>query len=157
MAGLSKARLAQIVGTAGFFLAVGLAEKWEGKRNYAYQDIGGVWTICYGHTKGVKRGDWKTDEECHQLLIEDMAISWDEVDRMITIDLPGEIHAALADFNFNMGAPRFATSTLRKMVNAGDFKGACDEVRKWVMAAGKRWQGLANRREDERRVCRMAL
>ena len=31
--------------------------KAEGCRLTAYQDVAGVWTIGFGHTKGVKAGD----------------------------------------------------------------------------------------------------
>lgn len=33
-----------------------LIESFEGLRLTAYQDSVGVWTIGYGHTKGVKKG-----------------------------------------------------------------------------------------------------
>ena len=36
-----------------------LTERFEGCRLAAYPDTGGVWTIGYGHTKGVAEGRTK--------------------------------------------------------------------------------------------------
>ena len=36
---------------------IALIKKFEGIELQAYQDSVGVWTIGYGHTKGVKEGD----------------------------------------------------------------------------------------------------
>ena len=36
---------------------IALIKKFEGIELEAYQDSVGVWTIGYGHTKGVKEGD----------------------------------------------------------------------------------------------------
>lgn len=41
---------------------------------------------------------------------------------------------------------------MRKL-NAGDSKGACDEMRRSNKAGGKVWKGLINRREVEREIC----
>nr|WP_241482183.1 hypothetical protein [Leisingera sp. ANG-Vp] len=37
--------------------AVSFIGQWEGLRTEAYRDVVGVWTVCYGETKGVKPGD----------------------------------------------------------------------------------------------------
>ena len=46
---------------------IALIKKFEGIELQAYQDSVGVWTIGYGHTKGVKEGDnisLKQAEKC---------------------------------------------------------------------------------------------
>ena len=45
-----------------------LIKPWEGLRTTAYKDMVGVWTICYGETKGVKAGMSKTPAECSAML-----------------------------------------------------------------------------------------
>ena len=45
----------------------------EGCKLTAYQDSVGVWTIGYGHTAGVKRGDRITQYQAEQFLREDLA------------------------------------------------------------------------------------
>ena len=48
-------------------------KKMEGCRLTAYQDTAGVWTIGYGHTAGVKKGDRCTQYQAEQYLREDLA------------------------------------------------------------------------------------
>lgn len=49
-------------------VAVPLIAKWEGLRTEAYRDIVGVWTVCYGETKGVRPGDLYSKAECDAML-----------------------------------------------------------------------------------------
>ena len=64
------------------------------------------------------------------------------------IDNPNRL-AALIDFTFNIGGNALKNSTLRRKVNAGMWAAVPTELRKWVMAAGKRLRGLVIRREAE--------
>ncbi len=64
------------------------------------------------------------------------------------IDNPNRL-AALIDFTFNLGGSALKNSTLRRKVNAGMWAAVPTELRKWVMAAGKRLRGLVIRREAE--------
>src|SRR5579872_1024472 len=48
-----------------------IAKLFEGCKLKAYQDIGGVWTIGWGHTSGVKPNDECSQEEADQWLEED--------------------------------------------------------------------------------------
>jgi len=57
--------------------------------------------------------------------------------------------AALADFVFNLGSGRYAASTLRRRVNAGDWTGAADQLHRWVWGGGKKLPGLIRRRAVE--------
>lgn len=56
---------------------------------------------------------------------------------------------AIADFVYNLGPTRYAASTLRKRVNARQWRRACDELRKWVHGGGRVLPGLVKRREAE--------
>ena len=49
-------------------LAMRLIRAFEGCRLRAYQDIVGVWTICFGSTKGVVAGQERTQTQCDLLL-----------------------------------------------------------------------------------------
>ena len=64
------------------------------------------------------------------------------------IDNPNRL-AALIDFTFNLGGSALKNSTLRCKVNVGMWAAVPTELRKWVMAAGKRLRGLVIRREAE--------
>lgn len=49
-----------------------LLKQWEGCSLVAYQDAGDVWTIGYGHTAGVQRGDTITPDQALELLNQDV-------------------------------------------------------------------------------------
>jgi lysozyme len=63
--------------------------------------------------------------------------------------LEGNRLVAVADFVFNLGPTRYASSTLRRRVNSGDWPGARTEIRRWVFGGGRKLPGLILRREAE--------
>jgi lysozyme len=127
-----------------------LTEQFEGCRLEAYQDQVGVWTIGYGHTKGVHAGMTCTLEEAQQFLCDDVAEAVAAVNHLVTIQLSQGEFDALVDFTFNLGIGNFASSTLLKKLNAGDIEGAADEFLKWDVAGGQHVAGLLKRRQAER-------
>ena len=64
------------------------------------------------------------------------------------VDNPHRL-AALIDFTFNLGAGALKASTLRRKVNAGEWKDVPDELRKWVKGGGRVLRGLVRRRDAE--------
>lgn len=64
-------------------------------------------------------------------------------------DLTDGEFAALVDFTFNVGTGNFERSTLLRVVNNGDYQRVPKEFRKWVLAGGKKFRGLEERRERE--------
>ena len=86
----------------------------EGFRKEAYQDIVGVWTIGYGSTLGVKKGDTITKEDAESLLKQELNDFLEYVVRY------GEKHdynwnknqiGALTSFCFNLGKSRLKQVT----------------------------------------------
>lgn len=57
--------------------------------------------------------------------------------------------AAMTDFAYNLGVGRYRASTLRKRVQAEDWYGAAQELRRWVRGSGRVLPGLVRRREAE--------
>lgn len=57
--------------------------------------------------------------------------------------------AAIADFAYNLGVPRYRASTLRRMVNVENWLGARQELMKWTRGGGKVLPGLEKRRLAE--------
>ncbi|ENA6191364.1 lysozyme [Salmonella enterica subsp. enterica] len=126
----------------------------EGVRYQPYQDVVGVWTVCYGHTgKDIISGRRYTDAECDALLNKDLALVAARIDPLIKVSIPESERAAFYSFAYNVGTGAFARSTLLKKLNAGDRAGACNELKRWTYAGGKQWKGLVTRREIEREVC----
>lgn len=57
--------------------------------------------------------------------------------------------SAMADFSYNLGLTRYKASTLRRRIQAGDIKGAKEELAKWVFGGGRKLPGLIARRAAE--------
>jgi lysozyme len=57
---------------------------------------------------------------------------------------------ALVSFVYNVGAGNFISSTMLKLLNQGDYKGAAGEFPKWVHTNGQINPGLVRRRAAER-------
>lgn len=127
-----------------------LTESFEGCRLVAYQDSGGVWTIGYGHTKGVTQGMTCTQAQAEQWLLDDVADAAAAVNRLAHIAMSQEEFDALVDFTFNAGIGAFAGSTLLKLLNARDIEGAANEFDRWDLIDGKVIAGLLRRRQAER-------
>ncbi|EAO9155236.1 lysozyme [Salmonella enterica] len=126
----------------------------EGVRYQPYQDVVGVWTVCYGHAgKDIILGKTYTKAECQALLDKDLALVAARIDPLIKVSIPESERAAFYSFAYNVGTRAFARSTLLKKLNAGDQAGACNELKRWKYAGGKQWKGLVTRREIEREVC----
>ncbi len=103
----------------------------EGKRNDAYLDSVGVWTIGVGHTgPEVHAGLHWSDEQVHETLARDVARFEDAVNFAVTVPLAQHQFDALVSFSFNVGEQALKTSTLVKKINAGDA-GAADEFDRW--------------------------
>lgn len=57
--------------------------------------------------------------------------------------------AAMVDFAYNCGVPRYRSSTLRKRIDAEDWAGAKLECLKWNKGGGRVLPGLTKRRQAE--------
>jgi len=145
---------AGVIGTAGVAaIATPFIGKWEGLRIEAYLDPVGIPTICYGSTKGVELGQAMTKEECDALLNEELKIYLKAVDDFIFVPMPDTRRAALTSFTYNVGIENFKKSTLRRLMNEGQTRAACEELSRWVFAKGIKLRGLIRRRDEEKRLC----
>lgn len=140
---------AAAVSIAGVLLIAG----FEGKENEAYLDPVRIPTICYGHTEGVRMGQWRSDSQCLDLLEKDAQIASNGVLRHVKVPLSQQELDAYTSFAFNVGVGAFSDSTLLRKLNAGDRFGACDQLLRWVYAKGKKLKGLVIRRDEERQLC----
>lgn len=129
-----------------------LTEGFEGCRLVAYQDVRGVWTIGFGHTQDVVDGMTCTQLQAEQWLLQDLQWACQVVLQNVSVALTQGEFDALADFVFNIGSGHFVTSTLLRLLNAGNFTAAAKQFEVWDLAAGKVVAGLLRRRiaeEDE--------
>lgn len=123
-------------------------QKHEGVRLTAYQDGGGVWTIGYGHTHGVQKGDVITLEHAQLFLGSDIEDSVEAVNKYVKVPLTQNQFDALVDFTFNLGTNALVTSTLLRLLNAGKYKEAQLQFIRWNKDNGKVVAGLTARRMD---------
>lgn len=144
---------ATATGGAVVLLAFPLVAQFEGLRLKAYLDMAGIPTICYGETLDVSMGDVKSKEECDTMLAARIAYFAHEVDKAITPSLPSKTHAALASWTYNVGVGAMQKSTLVRLANNGDLRGACNQLLRWDKVKGQTVRGLTLRRQKERELC----
>ncbi len=155
-----KQRVVASIGGGAIGIAIALitgtdgSDGLEGVKYEPYKDVVGVWTVCYGHTgKDIMLGKTYTQTECAALLSADLNEVARQIAPYIKVEIPETTRGALYSFVYNVGAGNFKTSTLLMKLNAGDTASACDQLKRWVYAGGKKWKGLMNRREIETEVC----
>jgi spore coat assembly protein SafA len=131
-----------------------LVKNAEGLSLTAYKDSGGVWTIGYGHTAGVKPGEKITPAQAQQYLKDDMATAENAVRNDVKVPLTQGQFDALVSLTYNVGAGALQSSTLLKKLNAGDYAGAQAQFGKWVYGQNSKGNevilpGLVTRRQNE--------
>lgn len=111
-----------------------------------------VWTIGYGHTKGVKEGMVITEAQAEKFLREDIAWVEDVIDSTVKVPLTQNQRDALGSLIFNIGGTAFANSTVLRKLNEKDYSGAADAFLMWCKQKGVVLKGLVRRREQERKL-----
>lgn len=142
--------------TAATLAAAAIAAPFEGLRQWAYRDPVGVPTVCFGSTRGVKVGDFKTKAECDALLTAEMTQAVSTVERCVP-GLPVNMLAAWGSAVYNIGPVLVCDpqrSTAARLLAAGRLREACDQLPRWNQAKGIVLPGLTKRRAAEQELCR---
>lgn len=152
-----KKRIAAAIGGGAVAVATAMVsgkKGLEGREYVPYRDVVGILTVCDGHTgSDIIPGKHYSDEECDALRHADMTRIARQVDPYIRTSTTETQRAAIYSFAYNVGVTAAINSTLMKKLNARDYSGACNELKRWVYAGGKKWKGLMNRRDVEYQVC----
>ncbi|MGL5966562.1 MAG: lysozyme [Kluyvera sp.] len=118
-----------------------ISEK-EGNALVAVMDPGGVWSLCHGVTvidgKRVVKGMTATEAQCKKVnaIERDKALAW--VDRNIKVPLTEPQKVGIASFcPYNIGPGKCMPSGFFRKLNAGDRKGACVEIKRWIFDGGR--------------------
>ncbi len=143
-----------VAGAAVIAAATVLIAQWEGLRLVAYDDGGGVWTICYGHTKGVKQGDVATKQQCIDWLQEDIAEHSAGMRQCATVPYKENEEIAHLSLVFNIGVSAYCGSSALRKHNAGEPDAGCDLMKLWIKDNGKTIPGLVSRRNAESIICK---
>ena len=72
--------------------------------------------------------------------------------RLINVTLNDNQFDALVSFTFNLGAGNLQSSTLRRLLNRGDYHAIPDQFNRWVYASGTKSRGLVRRRAMEAKM-----
>jgi lysozyme len=138
---------------------VALIKGFESCRLNAYQDGGGVWTIGWGHTEGVRPGDTITQAEADALFERDLCIREVTLTRILDgVPTTSNQFSAMCSLAYNVGfgdpnrtppIPGLKTSTVLKRHKLGNYPGAAKAFVLWNKDNGKVVRGLTRRREAE--------
>lgn len=133
--------------------AIDLIKRYEGVSLSAYQCPAGVWTIGWGHTRGVRPGQVISGDTANNLLQKDVKSIFEKLDAMCAdagITLSGNQRSALVSFIFNVGIGAFRRSTLWRLIRLNPYDPAISpEFARWKYADGKAMPGLIRRRREE--------
>jgi len=131
---------------------VDLLKRFEGKRNKAYRDVGGILTIGYGHTgTDVKAYSVWTDEQCEDALKRDLARFEEGVSMLLgSAPTTENEYAAMVSLSYNIGISAFGRSTVLRKHKEGDKESAASAFLMWNKVRGAVVAGLTRRRLAER-------
>ena len=132
--------------------ALELIKQFEGLRLKAYLCPGGVWTIGYGHTAGVKSGMVITETQAEEFLLSDIAVFEKAINDQ-NLALTQNMFDALVSFTFNVGVGNFKRSTLLCKIKVNPWDNSImDEFLRWVYSKGRVLPGLQRRRLAEMKL-----
>ena len=134
-----------------------LIKEFESFQAQAYMAPEGQMTIGYGHVilphEEHLLTATLTEAEATVLLRDDCAIAESAVLNAVNVELNQNQFDALVSFTFNTGGGALRSSTLLRLLNAGDYNGAAGQFDRWVFATvnGKkaRLGGLVRRRAED--------
>ena len=131
---------------------ISLIKEFEGLRLKAYKCPGGVWTIGYGHTAGVKPGMLISKAQAEEYLKADL-IAFERYLNGLGLALNQNQFDALVSFIYNVGTGNFSNSTLLRKVRANPQENSImDEFLRWVYSKGRVLPGLQRRRLAEMKL-----
>jgi lysozyme len=132
-------------------ILIKLIKDSEGCKLKAYKCPAGIWTIGYGQTKGVKEGMVWTQQQADEDIIKTALQAFNEAIKASPILTTAnmEKQAAIADFVYNLGITNYNKSTLKLMVDKGNWVSASTEIKKWNKSNGTILNGLVKRRQLE--------
>lgn len=115
---------------AGIALSSGVVIHNEGYSGKAYKDGAGVWTICYGETKGVNAGMVKSKAECDKQLLESLETHAAALNGFPDTT-PKVVALGSLDMAYNVGIGGFNGSSVKRYILQKDYTKAGQAVLQW--------------------------
>lgn len=126
-----------------------LIKHFEGCELEAYKCPAGVWTIGYGHIKGVQEGMKITEMQAEEMLQSELIEYEGYINDLVEVELNQNQFDAMVSWVYNLGGGNLRSSTLLKVLNAGNYAGVPEQMLRWNKAGGKVLEGLTRRRQAE--------
>jgi lysozyme len=130
-----------------------MIEEFEGRRNKAYRDVGGVYTCgigCTGPDIGAETV-W-TDAEVEEHFTAALRRFEIGINKLVLVPLTQNMWDSICSISYNIGLSALKSSTLLRKLNARNYTGAADEFLRWDKVGGKTVSGLTRRRIAEREL-----
>jgi lysozyme len=115
----------------------------------AYKCPGGIWTIGWGHTAGVKEGQHITEEDAERFLSADLKRHAAQLATSIKVFVTKNQFIAILDWAFNVGVGAAKDSKLVQFLNQSKYDLAASQFSRWKYSNGKVLPGLETRRKHE--------
>lgn len=99
-----------------------------------------------------------TENQANYILRQDILRIADRIEHAIRVHTTLSMKAALISFTFNVGVYAFRNSTLLRLLNSGDYRGAADQFDRWNKVTDPRTglkiilPGLTRRRSMEKEL-----
>lgn len=141
--------------SAAAMVGIAVNEGYRGEAYYAtpHEKAKGISTIGFGTTEGVRPGDKITPEQALVRKLADVQKFEGALKRCVTAPLHQHEYDAFLSLAYNIGPGAFCDSTLVRLLNAGDYRAACDQILRWDKQAGQVLRGLTIRRKQEHAKC----
>lgn len=122
-------------------------------------------TVGFGTTtrpdgSPVRMGDTTTPPQALERALRDVQRFEGALRQCIRVPLHQHEYDAFLSFAYNVGEGAFCSSTMARLLNAGDYAGACAQFDRWTFFQGRdcrdpahRCAGLVKRRAEERALC----
>jgi lysozyme len=121
--------------TAALALIIPNIQQWEGYKTRPYKDVGGVLTVCNGHTGPEVVVRTYSQGECRAFLEKDVEIAAKGVLKITPslFDKPYILASAIS-FSYNVGLGTYSKSSVARDFNAHKYKAGCADLLKYVKA-----------------------
>jgi GH24 family phage-related lysozyme (muramidase) len=131
-----------------------ILKECEGLYLNSYKCPAGVWTIGYGCTKGIRPGMTISEAEAEEMLRKELTEFEKGVERILShIPLNENQFSALVSLTYNCGMePITEGMTIRRKLEARDYRGAAEGFLLWNKGGGRVLPGLVKRREMEKKL-----
>jgi lysozyme len=126
---------------------------FEGLRLKPYRDVGGKYTIGYGHLMRPEERYLQISQDQAEILLKrDLETAEAVVKSHVRVPLTENQFSALVSLVYNIGGYHFQKSTLLRHLNEGEYRSAAAEILRWEHVSKRKIKGLTRRRQAEYRL-----